>query len=202
MLPWFQLPTEIRLRVYKYAFSGLVFKPLHRPNIELGANGRDQDPSPSFMSLAVSRRWKAEVEPYLIPSATFDFTAHPGTPPHIAFSQAYATMRHVAILETHCFNTDWLVQVFDKMVEVRTMTIRKLRRVGTVNAIGLDGLNVTDKFVEQVKKDPITTLLNGYRFDHVYVKQKLKSKWPRRRIFLEGSLWRDRDGKAHSASGF
>ncbi|EXJ54244.1 hypothetical protein A1O7_09581 [Cladophialophora yegresii CBS 114405] len=150
------------------------------------------------MSLAVSRRWRTEVAPYLLRAATFDFTAHPGDPPDQVPEKAYEAMRHVVILETHCFSTEWLCQVLDKMLEVQTITIHKLRRVGTVDASAFDGRDVSRKFVEKVRIDPIKTLLGGYRFDHRYVKNVLKSKWPQRRLLLEGSLWPEEDGPAHS----
>ncbi|ETI26800.1 hypothetical protein G647_10245 [Cladophialophora carrionii CBS 160.54] len=200
MPPWFQLPPEIRNRVYEYAFGGLVFRPLQPPSMDTNAEAAQQVSlsSPSFMSLAVSRRWRTEVAPYLLPAATFDFTAHPGDPPPLIPEKAYEAMRHVVILETHCFSTEWLCRVLDKMLEAQTITIRKLRRVGTVDASAFDGPGVSLKFIDKVQSDPIKALLGGYRFDHQYTKNILKSKWPQRRLFLEGSLWPGQDGPAHS----
>jgi hypothetical protein len=84
------------------------------------------------------------------------------------------------------------------MLQVETITIRKLRRVGTLDASAFDGPGITQKFIEKVKMDPIKTLLGGYRFDHQYVKEMLKSRWPQRKVFLEGSLWPGQSGAAHS----
>ncbi|KIW94937.1 uncharacterized protein Z519_04917 [Cladophialophora bantiana CBS 173.52] len=190
MVLWFQLPAEIRSKVYEYVFRAVVFKPLQLPNFPMDTDQANRLPSPSFASLAVCRQWKSEVTPYLLPTGTFDFTDHPGDTPCIVSPKAYEVMRHVVILETHCFSTDWLHQVFDKMTQVRTMTVRKLRKTGPVDNSVFDGPRLTKTFIEKVKIDPIQTLLTGYRFDHIYIKKMLKDKGQQeRRVVLEGSLW-------------
>ncbi|EXJ70826.1 uncharacterized protein A1O5_05816 [Cladophialophora psammophila CBS 110553] len=76
------------------------------------------------------------------------------------------------------------------MTQVHTMTIRKLRKTGPVDNSIFDGPRLMKKFIEKVKIDPITTLLTGYRFDHIYIKKMLKGKGQQeRRVVLEGSLW-------------
>ncbi|OQU98105.1 hypothetical protein CLAIMM_03933 [Cladophialophora immunda] len=189
MVSWFQLPPEIRNRVYEYAFGTLVFKPVQPPILSTETDEPSQSPSPSFACLAVCRRWNGEVTPYLLPMGTFDFTGLPGDPPQLVSPKAYETMRHVVILETHCFSTDWLHQVFDKMGEVQTVTIRKLRKTGPADNSVFDGPKLTQKFIEKVKVDPIKTLLMGYRFDHVYIKEMLQCRGRERRVMLEGRLW-------------
>jgi hypothetical protein len=193
------MPMEIRIQIYKYAFGGLSVKPLQRLRSEAhrDKDGSDLVPSLSFMSLAVSRQWYSEVTPYIWRAATFDFTAHPGDPPYLVSAKAYEMMRHVVILETHCFSTDWLCQVLDKMSQVQMVTIRKLRRVGVRDSSDFDGPTVTQKYIERVKTDPLKTLLGGYRFDHIHVRDVLTSKWPERRVTLEGKLWLD-DVEVHS----
>ncbi|KAH0829581.1 hypothetical protein FOPE_10618 [Fonsecaea pedrosoi] len=192
---WFQLPPEIRNRVYEFAYGTLVFKPLQRPDstTQMRMQMNESTPSPAFSSLAVCRQWNTEVTPYLLPRATFDFTGHPGDPPppQMVSPKTYEAMRHVVILESHCFNSDWLDQVFAKMVQVRTMTIRKMGRTrpGNNNDSVFDGPGLTQEFLDKVKLDPIKTLLTGYRFDHLYIKEMLKAGRCERRILLEGSLW-------------
>ncbi|OAP55850.1 hypothetical protein AYL99_10002 [Fonsecaea erecta] len=193
-LPWFQLPAEIRNKIYEYAFESLVFTPLQPPSNVDGPKPR-RPHSTAFASLAVCRKWQSEVTPYLLPRATFDFTDHPGDPPPQLLSAttqaACAVMRHVVILETHCFSTDWLHDVLGKMAHLQTVTIRKLRKTGPVDGSVFDGPRLTQDFIERVKCNPVKTLLTGYRFDHIYIKEMLKGRqgWQERRLLLEGTLW-------------
>ncbi|KIX97360.1 uncharacterized protein Z520_06812 [Fonsecaea multimorphosa CBS 102226] len=189
MVSWFQLPAEIRSRVYEYAFGALVFKPLQPPDSATQTDNPSQTPSTSFASLAVCRKWKREVAPYLLSRGTFDFTGHPGDPPHLVCPQVYEIMRQVVILETHCFSTDWLHHVLDKMAQVQTVTIRKLRKTGPVDNSVFDGPKLTQGFIERVKCDPIKTLLTGYLFDHIYIKKMLTLQGRKRSVLLEGRLW-------------
>lgn len=207
MTTWFQLPAEIRTRIYEYAFTGLVLRPFSKTQFSAGdthgKNGGEKQMQPySIVPLTVCKRWNLEVTPYLLTAATFDFTAHPGDPPNIASPTAYELMRHVVILETHCFNTDWVSGVFGKMSQVQTMTIRKLRKVGVMKEGDFDGPDISQAFAEKVKVEPLQSLFCGYRFDHVYVKDTLKGSWPNRKILLEGYLWLDRVDAPHSVSEF
>jgi hypothetical protein len=197
MVGWFQLPPEIRNIIYEQVFAGLVLKPVYR----LGSwsiNSAFKATLP-FASLSVSRQWYVEVRSYLYKTSTFVFTAHPDDPPYAMSPETYAKLRHVVTLETHCYHREWQTKVFPYMVNVRTITIRKIRRLGCIDTSVYHGPGRTQAFEEAVKNDPLGILLCGHPFDHEYVKQVLKAKFPERRIFLEGKIWlADRPGAEYS----
>jgi hypothetical protein len=200
MAAWFDLPPEIRNQIYQYAFGELVFQPRQEDMLQHVQSDPTRTPSPSFSSLAVSKQWRAEVIPYLLQSGTFDFTAYPGDPPPSMSTNDCSVIKQAVILETQCFSADWVSQVFDKMTQVQSITIRKLRRLGIAGEDSFDECGWTESFIERVKSNPVKTLLVGYRFDHVHVKDVLQKNWPDRKIFLEGKLWLSESKPPHSVS--
>ena len=140
--------------------------------------------------------------PILFPAAIFDFSSRPGDPPPSISSNTLPTMRHVVILESHAYSPDWIARVFDKMSNLRTISIRKAITTNVLNNSAFDGANLAAAFVERIKKEPVKALLNEYRFDHVRAKEALKSKDPEgpvREIFLVGKLkMADCVGTTHS----
>ena len=201
---WFDLPGEIRNHIYKWAFQGVNLRPfLNRTsNWPLTVDESSQNPSSSVASLVVSKQWQRELTPILFPNAIFDFTSRPGDPLPSISSNTLAAMRHIVILESHAYSSDWIAQMVDKMPSLRTISIRKAIAANVLNDSSFDGANLAATFVERIKKEPIKALLIGYRFDHLSVMDALKSKDPKgpvRQISLVGKLQvPDGKGTTHS----
>ena len=199
-----RLPAEIRLKIYKHTFRGIVMRQRKAPAIEQVVDDKleiffpsraDLPPSPSFESLTVSKQWKAEVEPAIHEHVFYDVSDQEFG--FVVSLWGHFKMRNVIL--NPCLADTWYPITWMELPKTYIVVDNDWDKVDPDFAVGP---HLTKKFLEKCRLGSVENLLD----DGLHVAEAAKDMEPpalanplrgKTTVLIEGVLCL-KDGTQHT----